>query len=146
MPEEQISRDNSLEGFRNLIPGNHRRVEDVAPSLEAHGDLKKLVGIDAIINSIRNILLTSKETYVFDPEYGLGLHQFIFEPFDDRTKEKIKTEVKKAVRRYEGRAKIGVIVRPLTNRKGFRLDLNVKFRGDNRRLSLTFDETLLRDA
>ncbi len=136
----------SLENFNNIIPGNSKTPHDIIPKIDSTGDLKKIKGIDVIITSIRNLLLTSKGTYVFDPEFGVGLHRFIFEMFDERTKEKISAEINAAVKRYERRAKITTNVRRLSGgKKGFRIDMSITYEGENRSVSLNFDESLLRD-
>lgn len=138
---------NTLEKFRDTIPGNSKTPTDIVPLMDPSGDLKKITGIDVIVTGIRNLLLTSKGSYVFDPEYGVGIHRYIFDLFDERTEELIKSEITGALRRYEGRASVKPVIRKLSGgRKGFKIDLEIKYRGENRSISLSFDESLLRDG
>lgn len=52
-------------------------------------DLKKSVDINAIRNSLRNILQTRKMERRMLPEFGASLEQLLFEPIDDVTAKRI---------------------------------------------------------
>ena len=52
-------------------------------------DLRKSVDIDAIRNSLRNILQTRKMERRMLPEFGASLEQLLFEPIDDTTAKRI---------------------------------------------------------
>jgi len=137
----------TLENFVETIPGSIRTPYDVLPKVDSTGDLKKIKGIDVIVTSVRNLLLTSKGSYVFDPEFGVGIHRYIFELFDDRTKDNITNDINVAIRRYERRAKITTNVRKMKGgKKGFKVDLDIKYEGENRSISINYDESLLKDG
>lgn len=144
MSTSNFKPNNYLEKFRKRIPGKKDLPEDIDSQIVASGDLKHLTGIDAIVAGIVRILLTSQGTYVFDPVFGLGLHKYIFEPKDDITREKVQSEVQQALRRYEDRAKITTNVRHLKNVKGFAVDITISYKGEDKRLTINVDESLLR--
>jgi len=52
------------------------------------GDLIKDTDLNAVTNSIRNILQTSKGTRRMLPEFGASLDFFLFEPIDRLTGQK----------------------------------------------------------
>lgn len=144
MITSSLKTNNSLEKFKKLIPGKKNVPRDIDSKLSPKGDFEELEGIDVIIKGITTILLTSKGTYVFDPEFGLGLHRYIFEPADEVTKNSIENEVRDALKRYEGRVQTNFRVVFLNNKKGFRLDLSIKYQGSYKKVHITFDESLLR--
>ena len=139
-----LKSNNSLEKFRKLVTGKRDIPIDLDPSFSPSGDFQVIEGIDVIVRSVTNILLICSETYVFDPELGIGLYKYIFEPADQITKESIEGEVSDQLYRYEGRASISSAVSFLDNKKGFRLDLTIKYQGQRRKLHIVFDESLLR--
>ena len=144
MSTSKIKPNNYLEKFKKIVPGNKNLPVDIDCRIGPSGDLKRLTGIDVIVSGIIRILLTSQGTYLFDPQFGLGLHRYIFEPKDEITREKIQSDVQSSLRRYEGRAKIKTNVRFLKNIKGFAVDVTVDYDGQNKKLSINVDESLLR--
>jgi phage baseplate assembly protein W len=136
--------NNSLEKFHRTIPGKKNLPEDIDCRLVDSGDLLHLTGINAIVAGITRILLTSKDTYLFDPKFGLGLHKYIFEPKDTITRDQIQADVQDTLRKYEGRCQITVSVKFLKNIKGFAIDLVVKYEGEDKKLSINIDEKLLK--
>lgn len=59
--------------------------------------------IDAVFQSIVNILSTPMGTRFFLPEFGSALEDFLFEPLDDVTGLAILTEVTGAINRWDPR-------------------------------------------
>lgn len=135
----------SLSKFYDIIPGSRYELKDVIQTLDDSGDLREIDDIDVIINSINNVLYTVKGTYIFDPNYGVGLHLYLFEPSDKKTEQSILREVREAIKIYESRAKIDVDVEFYSNKKGFRLNIKVDNGNKSRTSKLIIDETLLRD-
>lgn len=134
----------SLEKFRASVAKDRTAPKDIVSKIASTGDYKELRGIDVVVNSIRNLLLTPKRSYVFDPEYGIGIHKYIFEPFDASTKDEIRAEIMDACRRYEGRAYITVKITQMVDMKTFVVNMTVKYEGEERTLSVKYDENLLR--
>ena len=137
---------NSIQGFFNSVPGEKDEIKDVDIYISNRGDLQEIKGIDVIIRSILNILFTVKGSYIMDPEYGCGLHKYIFEPCDDVTLESIQNEISMALLRYEGRAKVNSGIAFLQDGKGFVINLTVDYRGETKKTSLMIDESLLKNV
>lgn len=142
MSNDRIAR---IEKFLKTIPGERQTtIKDMFCEIDSHGDFRTLKGVDVIINSIINIILTFKKTYIFDPEFGCDLIKYIFQPADHITKSDIESELNMAIARYEGRGKVSFDVKFLSNRKGFNITLNVEYKKEKRSATLTLDESLLK--
>lgn len=59
--------------------------------------------LDAIINSIRNILLTMRGSLPGKPRFGSDLYKVIFRPLDSLTTAMAKRYVKEALTEFEDR-------------------------------------------
>lgn len=136
--------NNGLEKFNRLIPGRKGIPRDIDSKFNPSGDFKQLEGIDAIVKGLLNLLTICSRTYLHDPEYGIGLYKYIFEPADEVTKNAIENAVNEASRRYEPRATCSSKVVFLLNKKGFRVDLSVSYKGERKKVSFTVDDSLLR--
>lgn len=60
-------------------------------------------GVEAINNSIENILLIDRYTVVGRPEFGCDLRSFLFDMMDDITISAIQMVVDEALREFEPR-------------------------------------------
>lgn len=89
------------------IVSKRRRYSDLDLSLyhstSTKNDIVPLTDIDAIKNSVRNILLSNKYDRPFQPYLGAGLRNFLFEPADQFTKFAIKQNITHALVKYEPR-------------------------------------------
>lgn len=139
-----LKSNNSLESFRKRIPGKKDTPQDMDGEINPSGDFTHLEGIDTIIKGIVRLLLTCQETYVFDPQFGVGIHKYIWEPCDSITRDEILSDVNSAIAKYEGRAQISTNVTFLSNMKGFRIDMMIKYRGEQRKVHVVINETILR--
>ena len=139
-----LSSNNTLEQFNKTIPGNKDVPQDMDVHIHPSGDFIKLEGIDVIVRGCYTLLTTLKGSYLFDPEYGIGLHRYIFEPCDEITKEELEREVSEGITRYITRANISVSAIPLTNRKGYTLNLTISYKGEKRKVTITVDEELIK--
>lgn len=87
--------------------------------------LKK--GVEAVKQSVVNILLTAPGERPFNPYFGGNLYQYLFENFDDVTTAAIKNTVVNALRNFEPRVRvIDVQVDNLDYRNALRI--TVEFR------------------
>ena len=80
----------------NLVPGT----KDVARSFDDQ----------AVIRSIRNLLLTNFYERPFQPNLGGNIDRLLFEPANNLTASLIKNEIQNVITNYEPRAKIDNIV------------------------------------
>lgn len=82
---------------------------DIDLSFDAHpntGDVAKKIDIQAVKQSVRNILLTNKGEKPFDPNFGGGLRSFLFENFNVISVAALKTKIRIAIENYEPRVNI----------------------------------------
>lgn len=79
----------------SLLFINHPQKNDIIP----------LTDIDAVKNSIKNLVLTSFYEKPFHPEIGSNIRGLLFEPGDYFTALLINDEIKKAITKYEPRVK-----------------------------------------
>jgi phage baseplate assembly protein W len=144
MSNNNLKPNNYLEKFVNTIPGKSDVPKDIDCKIVNSGDFQVLEGIDAIVIGILRILLISKGTYIFNPEFGLGLYKYIFELQDEVTKTTIEDEIKYMLNTYENRCSINVNVQFLKNIKGFVINLDIKYQGEKKKVSVQIDENILR--
>jgi phage baseplate assembly protein W len=135
---------NLLNRFKKQVIGSDANIYDFLPKITASGEFKRIRGIDVIITSWNNILLTPRRTYLNDPEYGSELHLMVFEPADESTVERIKEEIEKSIGYYDDRAIItDITVTLLSNGKGFSVDIFAEYDGDEGTLSVKFDDSTI---
>jgi len=135
---------NLLDRFNKEVIGSDSKIYDYLPKITASGDFKRIKGIDVIISSWNNILLTPRGTFLFDPEYGSELYKLVFEPVDDTTIERIKTEISSRLLIYDNRAEIlsvDTLLKP--NGKGYQINIVVEYEGEKGILSVSFDDSTL---
>lgn len=66
-------------------------------------DIEALYDIEAVKNSIKTAFLTAPGQKILNPEYGVDLRQYIFEPIDDFTAEIIKDDIESKLPQMEPR-------------------------------------------
>lgn len=133
-----------IERFLNNKPGTINEISSLSATITQSGDFRLLTGIDALVYSVSNLLLTTKRTYVFDPDFGVGLSSYIFEPCDATTKKQIESEIGRTLAEYETRAQIDFEVLFFKNRRGFRINLYIKYGDEQATTKLDIDESILR--
>jgi len=133
---------NLLSRFNKEVIGSDQTIYDYIAKITASGDFKRVKNIDVIITSWNNILMTPRRTYIMDPNYGSDLHKVLFEPVDESTVERIKTEVESQLMLYDDRASIEDIEIMLNStRKGFTINILVGYEGETSTLSVKFDDS-----
>ncbi len=134
---------NLLDRFKGSVIGSDDIIRDYLPTIEAKGDFKSTTNLNVIINSWRNILLTPRRSYPYDPEYGSDLYKIIFDPLDEITVQRIEDEVYISIQKYDNRAFIeNVDIKYLKNEKGVSIDIYVDYKGNRGILSLILNEQL----
>jgi phage baseplate assembly protein W len=132
-----------LKRFNQTVAGSRNEITDYVSVVAPVGDFKRIEGIEVILNSWNNILLTPKRSYIFDPEYGSNLYKLVFEPADAVTQQKISQEVINTIQRYDERATIkDVQISFLPNNKGFQVNIDVEYKGDSSNLKVVIDQSL----
>jgi len=84
------------------------------------GDLSMKKDEDAIVRSVRHLLLTNYYEKPFHPEIGSNLVRQLFEPMTIQTTLNIKQSIIDAINNYEPRVQINEInVQPRENENGY---------------------------
>ena len=78
---------------------------DYSPELSSTGNATEYINLDAILLSIRSILITPLGSRPFQPNYGCNLYKYIFEPLDSITEE-VREEIIRALTVWEPRVPI----------------------------------------
>jgi phage baseplate assembly protein W len=132
-----------IEKFFQTIPGRKSVIKDIDATLGSQGDFNEISDINVLIRSIGNLLLTSRGTYIGDPEYGCNLYKYIYEPADNITMQDIYMELERSIKRYETRGDISYNVIFFSNKKGFIVNLYISYYGEKKKISVKIDESLL---
>ena len=91
---------------RSQVVSKRRSFSDLDLSLELNpnfNDIVPLTDIDAVKNSVKNLILTNFFERPFQPWIGSNLSALLFEPADSFTIISIREEIKKVLRKYEPR-------------------------------------------
>lgn len=72
-------------------------------------DINKTVDSMAVINSIKNLILTKHYEMPFHPEIGSNINKLLFENVDNITASAIEREISQTIENFEPRAKISRI-------------------------------------
>ena len=93
-----------------------------------------------IREALRIILLTSKGERVMRPDFGAGLHDFVFESMSATTIGRVQAAVTDALVKWEPRVEvIGVEVEPEQGEIGkLLIDIEYRVRATNNRFNLVF--------
>ncbi len=133
-----------LEQFLKKRPKQNSTFRSICSKINPYGDLTELTDIDAIINNIYVDLLTHKGTYLFDPEFGVGIHKFLFSPVNEETKNALERLISGVVNRNKNYANVTFQVFFFKNRRGFKINLNVEYRGKRKEVPILIDEKLIK--
>jgi len=130
-----------LDKFNNHVIGSKSVLYDYIPVVSSSGDFSSISGIQTVINSWNNILLTPTRTYVENPEYGSDLYKYIFEPADETTIEGIKSEIQYRLMLYDNRALLtNINISFMNDRHGFVVDLDLEYQGDKKTLTVVIQQ------
>ena len=85
-------------------------------------DINKNLGALAVINSIKNLILTNNYERPFQPEIGSNVRRLLFENLDTLTASTIETEINRMIENYEPRVSIiKTIVQADFDKNGFKV-------------------------
>jgi phage baseplate assembly protein W len=111
----------------NTILSNPRDFSDLDLNFTIHPirkDINRHTGVQAVTNSIKNLLLTIYYERPFHPEIGSNIRKMLFEPLDAIVAVDLQKEIEQTINNFEPRAKVSQIaVFPDFDRNGFRVDL-----------------------
>ena len=94
------------------------------------GDVALSYDQQAVIRSVRNLLLTNHYEKLFDPDIGTNLNALLFENVSPITAALIESEIEKTINNYEPRAILdSVVVSPNTDNNAY--NVTITFYLDN---------------
>jgi len=89
------------------------------------GDVALSYDQQAVIRSIRNLLLTKKYDKKFNPDIGTNINALLFEMVSPITASALTSEIKSIIENYERRAKIrDVVVEALPDKNAYNITLS----------------------
>lgn len=110
--------------------------------VNARGGLSLSRAEQDIEEAIWIILATAKGERVMEPEFGCGMHDYVFAPNDPATRGAIAYEVQTALAEYEPRVEAGVprveASPEAANRLLIRIDYRVRSNNEKRNLVYPF--------
>ena len=111
-----------------VITNEARTFKDLDLNFTIHPvkkDINKHVGTNAVVNSIKNLVLFNKYERPFNPEFGSSLRNLLFENADAFTATLIEREISEMISLYEPRAQVDTIVaRASPDDNGFYVELS----------------------
>ncbi len=132
---------NLFDRFEKEIKGKKDTFSDFSSNLSSLGDFSKHYGINVILKSWYNILTIPLKTYDNEPETGSNLYRFIFREANKITIDQIRNEIQTSIMNQDDRAIISNIdIKFFKNKKGFKVRLEVKYKGDTSNLDIKMTE------
>lgn len=97
---------------------------------QADGDVKKDTDVDAIFNSITNIILTIQGERRMLPTFASNIKHLLFEPIDEISARLIAENMLDAINIWENRISVtGFDIEPLYDNNSYRCRLNFNIVG-----------------
>ena len=130
-----------LKTFDTSVKGKNNLAYDYRDIIGSSGDFKRLEGVNVLINSIRNLLITPLGSYPFQPLYGSLLYKKVFEPLDEQSLEDIQYECKDRIIQFDSRVNISsVSVVPLRNNKGVTVSIKINRGEESGEVKIDFSD------
>lgn len=129
MASQNLS-DKSVIQSRSSIVSKNRPYSDFDLSMFMHPntmDILPLEDIDAVKQSVKNLVLTDFNERPFNPRLGSNIRGYLFEPADVFTLVSLRNAIKRVVTQYEPRVD-SVTVQVVDNSDENRYDVTVGFR------------------
>ena len=97
------------------------------PEKGKNGDFKQYEGLEVILQSIYVILNTPKGSRVWQPEFGCGVMEYIWDLADEKTISKMRSEIETALVRWDPRINLSSVTVELNPYKQGTIDVNIDF-------------------
>lgn len=102
-------------------------------------DINKHVGVKAVINSIKNLVLTNHYEKPFQPEIGSNVRKLLFENIDELTSIALQREISQVIANYEPRAIVSkVYVFADYENNGFNVEVEFSVINQSNPITITF--------
>jgi len=131
----------ALKTFEDSIKAQADTIFDFKDYFNPAGDFKKIAGINALITSLRNLLVTPLGTYPWDPTYGSLLYKKVWEPLDNYSSEDIRREIIERTQEFDDRIDLeSVVINIFSDNKGYQVNIKIKYDRKNEELDLTIHQ------
>jgi phage baseplate assembly protein W len=102
-------------------------------------DINKHIGVKAVINSIKNLVLTNHYEKPFQPEIGSNVRKLLFENIDELTSIALQREIAQVIANYEPRASVSkVYVFADYENNGFNVEVEFSVINQSNPITITF--------
>lgn len=102
-------------------------------------DINKTKNEMAIINSIKNIVLTNHYEKPFNPDFGSNVRKLLFENLDIITASAIEREITQTITNFEPRVKVvGVTATPNLENNAFEVQMQFYILNQTSPISISF--------
>ena len=102
-------------------------------------DINKVIGENAVIASLRNLLLTAQFERPFQPYLGGNIKALLFEPLDVITAKNLEVQIKTTIDNFEPRVIVqSVLVKPDFDNNGFIVNLTFRLVNQLNPIQITF--------
>jgi phage baseplate assembly protein W len=88
------------------IPKDYRDLDLNFTIHPVRKDINKHVGPLAVVNAIKNLILTNHYERPFQPDLGSNIRRLLFENIDSIVANKIEQEISQVIANFEPRAKV----------------------------------------
>ena len=91
-------------------------------------DIGRKFDVQAVKQALRNLFLYQRGEKKFDPNFGSGIRELLFEPVDDISASILEKEIQFMINNYEKRVRVDnvvVVASPDTNDYEVRIDFHV---------------------
>lgn len=103
------------------------------------GDVYLNYDDQAVINSVRNLLLTNHYERLFQPDVGSNLNAFLFENISPMMESSISREIEDVIKNYEPRAKLEeVLVQVTPDQNAYSVNLSFYIANNTQPTALNF--------
>lgn len=102
-------------------------------------DVNKLTGEYAIINSVKNLLLTNYYERPFQPQLGANIRKLLFEPLDSVSATALNTEIQNTISNFEPRVLVlNCITKVNYQENGFNISLTFRLINSIKPITIDF--------
>jgi hypothetical protein len=100
---------------------------DITLIQQTDGDVRRVTEINAIKNSLNNIVSTMQGSRRMVPEFAIPLHEVLFDPMDEDTARIIGERILEGIEFWDDRIEIsGIQIEPKYDLNEYRVRLNFK--------------------
>lgn len=145
MASQNLSDKNVVQS-RSVVVSKTRPYSDLDLKLTLHpifGDIIPLTDIDAVKNSVKNLVLTNFNERPWSPNLGGNVRGFLFEPADKFTITALRRAIKRVIEQHEPRVD-SVTVKIVDNGDENRYDVTIGFRVITLNVEVNVDLYLIR--